>query len=84
MSVNLKNPEAERLLNALAELTGETLTEAAACAFRERLERLKSEHDAVKRRTLASLTDLISEARSAPALDARSQKEVTDELWGES
>ena len=39
MSLNLKDPETDRLARALAALTGETLTEAIRKALAERLER---------------------------------------------
>jgi len=83
MAVNLKNPEAERLLNELAEQTGESLTEAASKAFAERLARLKQDRAAQRKRELGSLLDLIAEARRSPALDERPLKQITDELWGE-
>jgi antitoxin VapB len=41
MGVNIKNPEAERLIKELAELTGESQTAAVAQAVRERIARLK-------------------------------------------
>lgn len=41
--LNIKNPEAYRLVRALADATGESLTEAVTVAVRERLERLQAE-----------------------------------------
>jgi len=41
MASNIKGPEADRLARALAEATGETLTEAVANALRERLDRAR-------------------------------------------
>lgn len=41
MSLNIKNPETERLARELSELTGESLTTAVTVALRERLERVK-------------------------------------------
>lgn len=81
MAVNLKNIEAERLLHELAREAGEGLTEAATKAFRERLERLRAEKGQAPVRL--SLRDLIDEARQRPAEQARSEKDVSDELWGE-
>ena len=43
MSLNIKNPEACRLIEELAETTGETMTTAVATAVRERLERIRQE-----------------------------------------
>jgi len=83
MSVNLKNLETERLLHRLAELTGESLTEAATAAFRERLERLEQERGKVKQRALTSLLDLVAEARASRVEDSRPLKEIRDELWGD-
>jgi antitoxin VapB len=39
MALSIKDPDADRLARALAERTGETLTEAVINALRERLER---------------------------------------------
>jgi len=41
MGLNIKNPEAERLIKQLAELTGETQTAAVTEAVRERIARVK-------------------------------------------
>ena len=42
MGINIKNPEAVRLIRELAELAGEGQTEAVVGAVRERLERLNA------------------------------------------
>jgi antitoxin VapB len=39
MALSIKDPDADRLARALAQRTGETLTEAVVKALRERLER---------------------------------------------
>jgi antitoxin VapB len=41
VSLNIKNPETCRLIEALAEATGETMTGAVTIAVRERLERVR-------------------------------------------
>jgi antitoxin VapB len=41
VSLNIKNPEACRLIEELAEATGETMTGAITVAVRERLERIR-------------------------------------------
>ena len=41
MSLNIKNPETNRLARSLADLTGESVTEAVTKALQERLERLR-------------------------------------------
>jgi antitoxin VapB len=45
MSLNIKNEETYRLARELAEITGESLTEAVTIALRERLERARRERD---------------------------------------
>lgn len=39
--LNIKNPEAYRLVKALADATGESMTQAVTVAVRERLERIE-------------------------------------------
>jgi len=51
--LNIKDAEATRLVRELAELTGETQTEAVRKALRERLQREKAEREARDARTAA-------------------------------
>ena len=48
MALNIKSVEADRLVNALSALTGETKTQAVIEALRERLERTKRDRDRKK------------------------------------
>ncbi len=43
MSLNIKNAETYRLAKALADATGESMTEAVTVAVRERLDRIERE-----------------------------------------
>ena len=43
--MNIKNKEANRLARQLSKLTGESLTMAVTKAVRERLDRVRREHD---------------------------------------
>jgi antitoxin VapB len=61
MSLNVKNPEAHRLAQAIAKATGETLTRAVTEALRERYERLRV------RRGKASVEELLAIAKRASA-----------------
>ena len=45
MSLNIKNPETYRLVRELAELTGESMTEAVTVAVEQRLEKVRHERD---------------------------------------
>ena len=47
--LNIKDAEATRLARELADLTGESQTEAVRKALRERLEREKAEREAARR-----------------------------------
>jgi antitoxin VapB len=49
--LNIKDAEATRLARELAELTGETQTEAVRKALRERLDREKAERERLDART---------------------------------
>jgi antitoxin VapB len=46
MSLNVKNPEATRLIRELADATGESMTQALTVAVRERLDRIRAEQRA--------------------------------------
>jgi antitoxin VapB len=48
MSLNIKNAETYRLVRELAELTGESMTEAVSTAVRERLERCRADFDSAE------------------------------------
>ncbi len=45
MSLNIKNKETYRLARELAERTGESMTAAVTVAVRERLDRIRDQHD---------------------------------------
>ncbi|OYQ32622.1 hypothetical protein CHU95_17760 [Niveispirillum lacus] len=76
MALNIKSPEAEKDVRRLAELTGESLTEAMHKAVRERLERLSSEDEKAKAARWAKINAIIKEIQSAPVLDPRSPDEI--------
>jgi antitoxin VapB len=44
LSLNVKDPEAHRLAQAIAQETGQTMTRAVTEALRERYERLRRRH----------------------------------------
>lgn len=59
MTLNVKDPEAHRLAQAIAKATGETITRAVTEALRERYQRLRS------RREKASVEELLAIAQRA-------------------
>ena len=60
-SLNVKDPEAHRLAEAIAQATGETITRVVTEALRDRYQRLKG------RRSKASVEELLAIAKRASA-----------------
>ncbi len=74
MALNIRNPQTEALATELAQLTGETKTEAVTKAVRDRLDRVKRERH---HRSLADELDAIARQCAAlPVLDARAPDEI--------
>ncbi len=80
MAINIRNPETERLASELAELTGETKTEAVTVALRDRLARVKRMRS--KRRLSDELDQIALHCAALPVLDSRRPEEILgyDEL----
>lgn len=62
MTLNIKDPEAHKLAQAIAQQTGETMTHAVKEALRERLERLRRH-----RKPEATVEELMSIGRRCAA-----------------
>jgi antitoxin VapB len=74
MSLNIKNAEADRLARELADLTGESLTEALTIALRERLERESGrKRSRGLREEIARIQERIARL---PPRDRRSDEEI--------
>ena len=74
MTLNIKDPETDRLARELADRTGESLTAAVAVALRERLERVG---DSPRGRDLATELDSIAlRCAALPLLDQRPIDEI--------
>lgn len=74
MSLNIRNPEAERLAKELAELTGETKTEAVRQALEARLDQLRRVQNG---KSLADELEEIAERfASLPVRDDRQADEI--------
>ena len=74
MGILIKNPEAERAVRELAQLTGESLTTAVIVALEERLRRVAPEEDKAAR--LARINEIIDRAASYQVLDNRTPEEI--------
>jgi len=74
MALNIRNSEAERLAADLAEITGETKTQAVTQALRERLARLKRERG--KRRLADELDEIARHCSRLSVHDSRPADEI--------
>jgi antitoxin VapB len=70
MPLSIKDPEADRLARALAQRTGETLTEAVINALRERLER-ELRKDQLIESLIEDVMDIGRHCAALPLLDPR-------------
>jgi len=80
MALNIRNPETERLAEAVAKLAGETKTEAVTRALRDRLARLRRER--AGRRLADELDDIARQCAALAVKDSRPADEILgyDEL----
>jgi antitoxin VapB len=69
MALNIRNPEAERLAEAVAKLTGETKTQAVTRALRDRLAKLRRER--AGRRLADELDEIAIECAALAVKDER-------------
>lgn len=72
MALNIKDPHTDRLARELAELTGESITDATRRAIEDRLNALRR----ATRRTPDELTDIIHRGRARALLDTRPADEI--------
>jgi antitoxin VapB len=77
LGLNIKDPEAHRLAQAIAQETGETMTHAVTEALRERYERLR------RRRAKASIEELRAIAERAAAHVKRPYADHAELLYDE-
>jgi antitoxin VapB len=77
MTLNVKDPEAHRLAQAIAQATGETMTHVVTEALRERYERLQS------RRGKATVEELLAIAKRASAHVKRPYLDHAEYLYDE-
>jgi antitoxin VapB len=90
MGLNIKNPEVESAIRALAAKTGESLTDAVDHAVREKLARLQAEEPRIQpARTVEEflerikpIQEEIAEAKRARGI-TQSLRELMDDLYDE-
>ena len=78
--LNIKNPEARRLADELAALTGESVTETVTTALRERLARAKRSHG--KEGVAERLMEIGRRWSSEKELDPRDPDEILYDEFG--
>ena len=76
MALNIRDPEVHRLARALADATGETMTEAVRNALAERLKRVGEVPEAERQRRLAALRALQRRFAELPVEDPRPLEEI--------
>jgi len=69
MSLNIKNPEAHRLAQAIAEATGETLTHAVTEALRQRYAKIERRRGRASVDEILAIADRVSARVKGPYLD---------------
>lgn len=74
MALNIKDPEADRLVRELAAATGESITDAARVAFAERLQRVRAR--AMSEPDRARVREIIERARARQVVDVPSEDEI--------
>ena len=77
MSLNIKDPEAHRLAQAIARVTGESMTHIVTEALRERFARIE------RQKGKASVQELLAIANRAAALVRRPYADHAEMLYGE-
>jgi antitoxin VapB len=75
MTLSIKDPEADRLARALAQRTGETMTQAVVNALRERLMREERKEQTVES-LVEDAMDIGRHCASLPLLDARHPDDI--------
>lgn len=71
MALSIKSDRADQLARELANLTGESLTDAVLHSLEERLHRQRSQ-----RRRARFVDDLVEQFNALPVLDGRSSDDI--------
>jgi antitoxin VapB len=76
VALNIRDPEVHRLARAVAEATGETMTEAVKAALRDRLAKVDRVDDAERQRRVEALLAMGRRFRELPIEDPRPIDEI--------
>lgn len=80
MAINIKSPDCERLVRELAEVTGESITDAIHAAVRERLTREKLRKLGSVERSWQRIERIQERIRSFPVAEPR--EGLAYDEWG--
>jgi antitoxin VapB len=83
MPLNIKKKETHEAARRLAELTGETLTEAVDKAIHERLERINARTALNKEELWQRIKQMQDDLAKAPTYDRRTAQEILDDMYDE-
>ena len=84
MPLNIKKKETHDAARRLAELTGESLTEAVDKAVQERLVRLSAAKDQEKQEAWRRIRELQKQVAGLPVYDSRSAEEIMEDMYDEN
>jgi antitoxin VapB len=76
VALNIRDREVHRLARAVAEATGETMTEAVRTALQERLQRVGQVSEEERRRRIAAMREFARKFQEAPIVDPRTPDEI--------
>jgi len=83
MPLNIKKKETHDAARQLAELTGESLTEAVDRAVHERLDRIKARKALDKEEVWRKVRQIQEDLANAPTHDDRTVQEIMDDMYDE-
>ena len=83
MPLNIKKKETHEAARRLAELTGESLTEAVDRAVHERLDRIKARKAVDKEEVWRKVRQMQEDLANAPTYDDRTVQEIMDDMYDE-
>jgi antitoxin VapB len=84
MPLNIKKKETHDAARRLAELTGESLTEAVDKAVHERLDRLSAARVQDKQEAWRRIRELQKQVAELPVYDSRSAEEIMEDMYDEN
>jgi antitoxin VapB len=76
VALNIRDPEVHRLARAVADATGETMTEAVKTALQDRLRRVGQVGEEERRSRIGAMREFARKFQEAPVLDPRTPDEI--------